>query len=109
VTTVEVDVVMVLIARSTREYALRLWTTYTVAVGAVVTLVMVAGIRRYELQKAVAGGPNALSTINAVLMALQSRARSWRSESKASGTGLAVTMARVNARNPRRCIARAEL
>jgi hypothetical protein len=42
-------------------------------------------------------------------MALQSRARSWRWESKGSGTGLAVAIARVNARAPRRCIARAGL
>jgi hypothetical protein len=106
---VAVDVATVLSARSIRERTPQLSNTYTVAVGAVVTLVIVAGIRRYELQKAVAGGPNALSTVNAVLMALQSRARSWRLESKAPGTGLAIAIARVNARAPRRCIARAGL
>jgi hypothetical protein len=106
---VAVDVVTVLNARSIREHTRELSTAYTVAVGAVVTLVIVAGIRRYELQKAVAGGPNALSTVNAVLIALQSRARSWRSESKASGTGLAVAIAKMNASAPRCCIARAGL
>jgi hypothetical protein len=50
-----------------------------------------------------------LSTVNATLAALQLGARFSRSEFKASGTGLAVAIAKVNARAPRRCIARADL
>lgn len=73
--------------------------SYTVAAGAVVVVVVVEGMRRYELQNDVAGGPSAFNIVRAAFTALQSGARctSPGPVGMGAGKGLAETVIRIHA------------
>ena len=58
---------------------------YIVACGRVIVVVVADGIRRYALQKLVAGAPRTLRTDKAVLTALQFTARPSRTPAVACG------------------------